>query len=567
MQMKRKLIFTLLGALVLVVLLLTTGRVASADSVITDCSNDSQLTTALASGGSITFSCGTATIPWSGTKTITANMTIDGGGTITLSGGFTYRLFVVNSGVTLTLKNITLINGYNSSSAGGGAVSNDGHLVLDHVTVQNMPDSGYSGGALATTGALDISNSTFFNNMATNGGAIFASGVNAVVSINASRFEKNAATGIAQNTNGFGGALYATNSARIAIQASSFDGNTANDGGALFISNPNATLDLQTSTLYENSARYKGGALLNAAASSLTDVTIRDNINSGIVSGGGIFNYANLTLDRVTLSNNQSYNGAAIKNYLGTANLTNVTLSGNTAIAYGGIDNSDATLNLTNVTLYGNSHGLLNQNGATTHLNLKNVIVANSKVGSNCDFGKAPDTSDHNLSTDATCSFGAGRDSVKIKLGKLETNGGPTLTHRLLPGSPAIDNGVFVNTVLTDQRGLTRPQGTTSDVGAVEFLPCASTPTKPALWFPASGAQLTTQTALLDWIGPDCVKTFTVIVRQGSKTGPLAFAKSNIKATQVTTTALAKNQKYFWQVKACSGASCAASSWSKFTIK
>ena len=107
---------------------------------------------------------------------------------------------------------------------------------------------------------------------------------------------------------------------------------------------------------------------------------------------------------------------------------------------------------------------------------------------------------------------------------------------------------------------------TVFDVGAVEFVPC-DTPSKPERWFPASGAKLTTQVVTLDWIGPDCAKTFSVIVRQGSKIGAIVFSKSNIKATQVKTTALAKNQKYVWQVTACKGTKCAKSSWGKFTVK
>ena len=565
--------FSMPQILFLAVLLLLAAGIAApahAAGTVENCSNDSALNSVLTGGGDVDFNCGdthqTATIVLNSTKTIAATTTIDGGGKITLSGGFGNRLFVVNNGVTLTLQNITLIDGYNPNSDGGAGVLNNGHLILDHVTMQTGTDSAFNGGAISTAGALDISNSTFRNNKATNGGAIYANGAGAVISINASRFEKNAATGIMQNTNGFGGAIYAKNGAQVNIEASTFYTNTGNDGGAIYNGGPTGTLNLQTSTLYENSARSKGGALLNAATASLTDVTIRDNINSGIVSGGGIFNYANLTLSRVTLSNNKAYNGAGMVNFLGTANLTDVTLSGNTATAYGGIDNYQATLNLTNVTFQNNSHGILNQNSATTHLNLKNVIISNSKGGANCDFGKAPDTSDHNLSSDATCNFGAGRDSVKIKLGPLETNGGRTLTHRLLPGSPAIDGGASVN-VPKDQREVDRPQGVTFDVGAVEFVPCDGKPPKPQLWFPASGAQLTTPQVTLDWIGPDCAKSFSVVVRQGSKTGPLAFSKNNIKATQATTTALAKNKKYFWQVTACKGAQCTTSSWGKFAVK
>ncbi len=48
-------------------------------------------------------------------------------------------------------------------------------------------------------------------------------------------------------------------------------------------------------------------------------------------------------------------------------------------------------------------------------------------------------------------------------------NGGPTLTHALLPGSPAIDAGVAVVGLSTDQRGTSRPQGRAPDIGAFEL--------------------------------------------------------------------------------------------------
>jgi len=56
-------------------------------------------------------------------------------------------------------------------------------------------------------------------------------------------------------------------------------------------------------------------------------------------------------------------------------------------------------------------------------------------------------------------------------LGPLADNGGPTLTHMLLSGSPAIDAGQCINGVTTDQRGLPRFQGTACDIGAVERQP------------------------------------------------------------------------------------------------
>ncbi len=68
--------------------------------------------------------------------------------------------------------------------------------------------------------------------------------------------------------------------------------------------------------------------------------------------------------------------------------------------------------------------------------------------------------------------------NVDPMLGSLQDNGGPTLTHALLTGSPAIDGGLS-NTVAFDQRGFQRPvddpavaqaEGSDgSDIGAVEM--------------------------------------------------------------------------------------------------
>ena len=58
-------------------------------------------------------------------------------------------------------------------------------------------------------------------------------------------------------------------------------------------------------------------------------------------------------------------------------------------------------------------------------------------------------------------------------LGPLADNGGDTLTHALLDDSPAIDQGVCVAGIDTDQRGVSRPQSTTCDIGAFEFKPAS----------------------------------------------------------------------------------------------
>ena len=54
-------------------------------------------------------------------------------------------------------------------------------------------------------------------------------------------------------------------------------------------------------------------------------------------------------------------------------------------------------------------------------------------------------------------------------LAPLADNGGPTLTHALVPDSPAIDaSPVDAECAATDQRGNARPQGAMCDIGAFE---------------------------------------------------------------------------------------------------
>lgn len=92
-----------------------------------------------------------------------------------------------------------------------------------------------------------------------------------------------------------------------------------------------------------------------------------------------------------------------------------------------------------------------------------NTIIANSGNGVDC-LGLRVNEEDHNLIEDNSCGFSGGSDP---KLGPLQDNGGPTYTHALLAGSPALNRGA--STLATDQRGTPRPQGSAADIGAFEL--------------------------------------------------------------------------------------------------
>jgi hypothetical protein len=82
----------------------------------------------------------------------------------------------------------------------------------------------------------------------------------------------------------------------------------------------------------------------------------------------------------------------------------------------------------------------------------------------------------HNIVADGSCELAGPGDAIGVNpaLGVLADNGGPTLTHLPLAGSPAIDSVPasvctgLVSGPFSDQRGIARPQGAGCDAGAVE---------------------------------------------------------------------------------------------------
>ena len=211
-----------------IVLAQSTVTLTHAAGVITDCSNDIDFSIKLAGDGLLTFDCGTATIPFTFTKIIHSDTTIDGGDKITLSGE-SLRLFIVNPGVTFTLRNIVLEKGYGSDD-NGGAITSAGHMILDHVTMRSNRNSLFNGGAIYTTGPVDIFNSTFAHNKAESGGAIYAEGVDAHINITDSLFDDNSAIVDPPIANG-GGAIYLADEASMDSARSRFTANRTNGNG------------------------------------------------------------------------------------------------------------------------------------------------------------------------------------------------------------------------------------------------------------------------------------------------------------------------------------------------
>lgn len=294
-----------------------------------------------------------------------------------------------------------------------------------------------------------------------------------------------------------GGGINNSQTGRLTVSNCAVSNNAATYGGG--IANGGA-LTFTNSASSNNIASYLGGGIHNAGTLTVTNSAVAGNtvIDGGSVLGGaGIYNSAAiLTVVRSTVSGN---NGSGIGNegycddsfecYNATAIITNSTVSTNTGV---GITNSaicffgkcpTVLANLVNSTIYGNAGGGIGALGVPGSTLLNNTIVAGNPgydIGVNIGSAGAG----HSLIGDAASSGGIVNGvngnivGINPLLGPLQNNGGPTLTHALLRGSPAINVGNNCVLILNgcvngnpalpnDQRGIARKGNV--DIGSFEL--------------------------------------------------------------------------------------------------
>lgn len=99
--------------------------------------------------------------------------------------------------------------------------------------------------------------------------------------------------------------------------------------------------------------------------------------------------------------------------------------------------------------------------------------MAGAGAGGNCSNASGViNSAGHNLESTNTCGFWGTGDLINTDplLGPLQDNGGSTHTHALIVPSLAINGGTNSGCPATDQRGISRPQGATCDIGAFEYI-------------------------------------------------------------------------------------------------
>lgn len=236
--------------------------------------------------------------------------------------------------------------------------------------------------------------------------------------------------GTGANFSGSGGAIFADDGT-LTLNRVKISGNSVPDGAGGGVSFFGGTHRITGSTFSANTARNCGGfnnedSTLTVVNSTISGNTATDSIGLGGV-GGGFCNLgsANATLRNVTITNNTAIAGGGI---FQTAGISQNTLNfGNTIIA-GNVANSAPEIRF--------------QTGTITSAGY-NLVGDSPGDSANPGIPIAYQSSD--------------KQDVNPVLGSLANNGGPTPTHALLAGSPAIDAGLnnlaTAAGLNTDQRG------------------------------------------------------------------------------------------------------------------
>ncbi len=292
-----------------------------------------------------------------------------------------------------------------SDDYGGAFLIQGGDVTFDRVRIENN-SAFQGGGGVTVSGAstLVLRDSTLTGNTAVQGAAINAQG--AAVTVTGSTITDNASvgTGLAIVTN----VAFDDGSATMTIDNSTVSHNSVQDpiaGG-------------------DGSAGVQNAAINNAGATAtanmnITHSTIAANASVRDVAGAGI---------RAVAVSSQSFG-------IGTTalvDLENSIVSGNTGLAAGS--------------------ECLTVNTAIIIANAGNLLGVNGDAGG-CIAG----------ANDIVPEVGL----ADILSTTLADNTGPTLTHALTPGSPAIDAGSLPDCLAVDQRGVARDDAA-CDIGAFE---------------------------------------------------------------------------------------------------
>ncbi len=454
------------------------------------------------SGQSIVLAVGELTVPTS--MTIDASALPDG---IIIDGGGQFRVFRITAdstlrgltirggkapgddldtygaGIRVQASNFTLIDCTIEENAGAGVAGGSGvNFNIDKSVIRANDGIGvhvYAPFAMPQGGRLNVTDSVISENsgvgisvigtpltmarsiVSGNRGGI-AAGRYSNTTISQSTIANNEASGISLDSN-----------VNLTLSESTIRGNKTDDrGGAIRVANRLSSVAISHSTIADNFAAQGGGGISTSGALTITNSTISGNSTNG--QGGGIAANASIV------------SGPVIRH---------TTITGNFAASGGGglTATSVSSPLLENCIIAGNTAPDGKEPDLEGYVRLRYSLVGQDHLTA---FPVPP--------TDQGGSMiGTNESPIDPLLGPLADNGGPTFTHALLPGSPALNAGDPSaiagqgSTPEFDQRGVGfgRMAGGRIDIGAFELGAAPNTP--PQITSPASVAIAENSSAVL----------------------------------------------------------------------
>ena len=432
-----------------------------------------------------------------------------------LDGNGASRIFRITERASVALSDLMVRNGWpkecladHRTRSEGGGIYNAGFLELNRSMVtQNLVDHRHShcddyydspesirGGGVYNKGTLVLNRSAVDANAGggvySYGGGLYNTGVTMIAdsSVSGNSGEWDRYEGLQ------GAGIYNESSGTVTLLRCSINSNTP----AKAIENA-GNLTVTDSTIAGN-GHWRGGGILNSGLATLTETAIVSNW-SGVGSDvGGISNWGTMTLERSIVGGNSGEYGGGIANR-GVLRLINDTVSTNEGYWLAGGLSNTGSATVVGTTITGNRTGHTFAGFFSNNVGgIKNTIIAGNQDfndPANADCGGSVTSLGHNLLglthgcdgvVDGVNGDITGVDWTRVVENSsspygglhvnLADNGGPTPTVALLPGSPAIDAipessclDADGKPLLTDQRGVARPQGPACDIGAFEFAP------------------------------------------------------------------------------------------------
>jgi hypothetical protein len=302
---------------------------------------------------------------------------------------------------------------------------------------------------------LSFVQSNISGNSARNGGGIFRKILSSVSPQSALTVGGSAISGNTADLRG--GGIY-NQGGFVSITSSTIVNNTAaklqgGAGGGVF--NSQADLSILNSSVSGNSALQGMGGGIYHNIGDLTAIGSTIAGNSALQNGGGVFASTSSSVDRITVhsstvSGNTSQGTGGL--YLrGNSTIRHSTIAGNTGgfNGTGGLfaGNGSQQLELDHTIIAGNHVSEEGSPDIRYFLNASAVTMRYSLIGSNAGTSLveaplgSPDVNG-NLIGKPVETGGSG--VIDPLLAPLAGNGGPTRTHALLPGSPALDGGALI---------------------------------------------------------------------------------------------------------------------------